>query len=125
MTDGFWRLMPETRVSIDIEHLDSTGEIRMTKSKAPEAIEAVPAADAVELPPHDAARSNLPEPPAPPVRDYTAAKALWQKACAAAARAGVRPDSLGPLFVTDGSAPDVWERQSITTQGFWYELAER
>lgn len=97
----------------------------MTKSKAPEAIDTAVAPDEPPPVPHDAARSNLPEPPAPPVRDYTAAKALWQKACIAAARAGVRPDSLGPLFVTDGGAPDVWERQSITTQGFWYELAER
>lgn len=127
MTDGLWRVMPETRVDIDLGHLDATGEIRMTKSKAPppETTDAPIVEDAAPVePPHDAARSNLPAPEAPPPRDYTRAKATWQKACDLARGVVGSPASFGAMFISDTSAPDLWERQSQHLQDIWYEIAE-
>lgn len=103
----------------------------MTKSKAPElrdethTFDPGPGPEPVEPePPHDAARSNLPAPEAPPPRDYTRAKATWLKACDLARGVVGSPASLGALFVSDTSAPDLWERQSQHLQDIWYEIAE-
>jgi hypothetical protein len=107
----------------------------MTKSKAPPpettdapidnatTVDATAFAEPAEQP-HDAARSNLPEQPAPPPRDYTRAKAAWQEACYLARGYGYTPATLGTIFVTDTSAPDLWERQSQHLWDFWYGVVD-